>query len=227
MSILNNLNEIQRRITAACDRCGRNPSEVTLVAVSKTMSVVRIEEAMDAGITTFGENRIQEAWQKYQAISQRVHWHFIGHLQTNKAKRAVQFADVIEAVDSYHLAAEIDKRARELDRRVEIYVQVNTSGEYQKSGVSPEEAVAFVDQISCFKNLDVTGLMTIGAFLPDPEQVRPNFTRLRQLRDMINDSDRVQKLSHLSMGMTDDFEVAIEEGATVIRIGRALFGERV
>ena len=227
MSIADNLQQIKERINAACQRAGRNPEEVGIVAVSKTVDVGKIKEAIAAGIRIIGENRVQEAWQKYQQIDEQVCWHLIGHLQTNKVKRALQFADVIESVDSLHLAQEINRRAEQLARQVEVFVEVNTSGEATKFGIQPQEAVQFCHQLAELPNLRVVGLMTIGAFLPDAEQVRPCFVRLRRLRDEVN-AEAIPniRLEHLSMGMTNDFEVAIEEGATLVRIGRALFGER-
>lgn len=228
MSISANLTNIKERIERACRRVGRDPVEVHIVAVTKTVSVEQIEEAIAAGITIVGENRVQEAWEKYQSVSSKVEWHMIGHLQTNKVARALQFADVIESVDSLHLAQEIDRRAKLLNKPAEVFVQVNTSGEASKFGLEPGEVVGFLHSISGLEFVKVTGLMTIGAFLPDPEDVRPCFSMLRELSDSINRTREYKtEIRHLSMGMTNDFEVAVEEGATHVRIGRALFGERV
>ncbi len=227
MSIADNLQRIKERIDAACQRAGRDSREVEIVAVSKTVDVDKIKEAIAAGIRIIGENRVQEAWQKYQQVDEAVSWHLIGHLQTNKVKRALQFADVIESVDSLHLAQEINRRAGQLGRQVEVFVEVNTSGEETKFGIQPQQTVPFCRQLAGLPNLRVTGLMTIGAFLPDAELVRPCFVQLRRLRDEVN-AEAIPniQLEHLSMGMTNDFDVAIEEGATLVRIGRALFGER-
>ncbi len=227
MSIASQIELVYERIGRACRRAGRNPEEVQLVAVTKTVDVARIEEAIAAGIEIVGENRVQEAWPKFQVIGNRVRWHMIGHLQTNKVKRALQFAEVIQSVDSVHLAQEIQKQAEKLDRAVEVLIEVNTSGESSKFGFSPESVLEGVQQIASLSRLRVKGLMTIGAFLPDPNDVRPCFQLLRRLRDKIaaRGLEGVE-MDVLSMGMTDDFEVAIEEGSTMVRIGRLIFGER-
>jgi len=226
MDIKNNFFNIQQRIKAACARCGRNTSDVKTVVVTKTVQVPAIQEVIEAGATIIGENRIQDAWSKYEQIGPQVSWHLIGHLQTNKVKKAVQIFDVIESVDSLHLAEEIDKRAKEAGKLMDIFVQVNTSGEKSKFGLHPEDVESIVNQITLLKNIRITGLMTIGAFLPDPEKVRPCFRQLYTLREDINNKNKTLNIAHLSMGMTNDFEVAIEEGATLIRTGRAVFGER-
>ena len=227
MAIEDNVRQVQARIAAACARVHRDPREVEIVAVSKTVDVERIRQAIAAGIRIIGENRVQEAWPKVQAIGRGVAWHMVGHLQTNKVKRALECFDLIESVDSLHLAEEISRRATACGRRVEVFVEVNTSGEPSKFGVPPEQAPDLVRRIARLPGVQVTGLMTVGAFLPDPELVRPCFVTLRQLKEEI---DRLGiegvGLKHLSMGMTDDFEVAVEEGATLVRIGRALFGPR-
>lgn len=227
MMISENLKIIREKIKGACLRSGRSVDQVKIVAVSKTVDVPAVEEAIDAGITIIGENRVQEAWRKFQKIERPVQWHLIGHLQTNKVKRALQFADVIESVDSIHLAKEINLRAQERGKAVEVFVEVNTSGEASKFGVHPDALVDFLYGIADLHYLRVTGLMTVGAFLPEPERVRPCFSLLRQLRDKGNAAQIAKiELEHLSMGMTNDFEVAVEEGATHVRIGRAIFGER-
>jgi len=226
MNIKHNFLNIQKRIENACARSGRNSSDVKIVVVTKTVQVPEVCDVIEAGATIIGENRVQEAWSKYEQIGSRVSWHLVGHLQTNKVKKAVQFFDVIESVDSLHLAEELDKRAKEAGRVIDLFVQVNTSGENSKFGLHPDDAENFIASLTPLKNIRVTGLMTIGAFLPDPEQVRPCFQKLCKLRNKINNKLITQNLTHLSMGMTNDFEVAIEEGATLIRIGRAIFGER-
>lgn len=224
MTIYDNINRIRDRIEAVCSRCSRNPYEVNVEAVSKTVGPEKIREAIRCGITIIGENRVQEAWSKRQLVPEKASWHMIGHLQTNKVKRALEFAHVIESVDSLHLAREINRRAAAQGKIANFFIEVNTSGETSKYGVDPEEAFDLFHEISALPNVKVNGLMTIGAFLQDPEQVRPCFRILRKLRDQINATET--KLEHLSMGMTNDYEVAIEEGATIIRIGRAIFGER-
>lgn len=227
MAIEDNVRQVRARIAAACARAHRDPREVEIVAVSKTVDVEHIRQAIAAGITIIGENRVQEAWPKVQAIGRAVAWHMVGHLQTNKVKRALECFDLIQSVDSLHLAEEISRCATTCGRRVDVFVEVNTSGETSKFGVPPERAPQLVARIATLPGVRVLGLMTVGAFLPDPELVRPFFTTLRQLKEEI---DRLGlnevHLRHLSMGMTDDFEVAVEEGATIIRIGRAIFGPR-
>lgn len=227
MSVSLNIEKIRSRIYESCTRVRRDPKDVHIVAVSKTVDASTIKTAVDCGIEIVGENRVQEAWDKFQKVKQPVSWHMIGHLQTNKVKRALQFASVLESVDSLRLAEEINRRSKELNKPANVFLQVNTSLEESKFGLAPENVVEFLHKIADFDFIKVTGLMTIGAFLPDPESVRPCFVKLRELRDLINDkmSDRFE-LQYLSMGMTNDFEVAIEEGATHIRIGRAIFGER-
>lgn len=227
MAIEDNVRQVRARIAAACARAHRDPREVEIVAVSKTVDVEHIRQAIAAGITIIGENRVQEAWPKVQAIGRAVAWHMVGHLQTNKVKRALECFDLIQSVDSLHLAEEISRRATTCGRRVDVFVEVNTSGETSKFGVPPERAPQLVARIATLPGVRVLGLMTVGAFLPDPELVRPCFTTLRQLKEEI---DRLGlndvHLKHLSMGMTDDFEVAVEEGATIVRLGRAIFGPR-
>ncbi|MBN1996551.1 YggS family pyridoxal phosphate-dependent enzyme [candidate division KSB1 bacterium] len=229
MKITERLTEIRSRIESACNRVGRNPKAVKIVAVSKTVSAEKIRQAVDAGIEIIGENKVQEARQKFfSCMDLNVAWHFIGHLQTNKVKHALEFADVIESVDSYHLAEAIDRRAGMSDREnVDVFVQVNTSGEQSKFGIEPGEARALIRQINDLPHVTVTGLMTIGLFTADAEQTRPCFRLLKELLEKIN-QERIcsNQLEHLSMGMTNDFQVAVEEGATLVRIGRALFGER-
>ncbi|MBN2410250.1 YggS family pyridoxal phosphate-dependent enzyme [candidate division KSB1 bacterium] len=226
MDIKNNYYLIQQRIKETCARSGRNSGDVKTVVVTKTVQIPAIQEVIKAGATIIGENRIQDAWQKYEQIGSRVSWHLIGHLQTNKVKRAVQIFNVIESVDSLHLAEEINKRAKEAGKTIDIFVQVNTSGETSKFGLHPDDVESFITRLEALENIRITGLMTIGAFLPDPEKVRPCFRMLYNLRQELLDKKITKNLYHLSMGMTNDFEVAIEEGATLIRIGRAVFGER-
>jgi hypothetical protein len=226
MSIRDNLCRIEDEIDAACARAGRDPDEVHVVAVSKTVGVPQIREALSAGVRIIGENRVQEAWKKAREIGAEAEWHLVGHLQTNKVKRILEFADVIESVDSIHLADELEKRAEQLNRSVRIFVQVNTSGEESKFGVDPDRTLEFVHQLSEYKRLNVCGLMTIGAFVSDTNRIRACFQELNHLRDKVRSADIGSELNALSMGMTNDYPIAIEEGATHIRIGRALFGER-
>jgi len=176
-----------------------------------------MEEALEAGVTIFGENRVQDALAKHKVISDRASWHLIGHLQTNKAKDAVRIFDLIHSVDSLRLAQEIDKQAGKIGKVQDILIQVNTSGEASKFGIGPEEAAGLIRDAGLLKNISIKGLMTIAPEVEDPETVRPYFTALRELRDFIDRSWQ------LSMGMSNDFEVAVEEGATLVRVGRAVF----
>ena len=227
MSIGENVQFVRKKIAEACLRSGRDPEEVDLVAVTKTVDVEQINEAIEAGIRVVGENRVQEAWRKFQEVGKGVHWHIVGHLQTNKVKRVLQFADMIHSVDSVYLAREIQTQAEKLDRTVEILIQVNTSGEESKFGLEPEVTIGAIEEISAFSNLEIKGLMTIGAFLPNPEDVRPWFKLLRDLKGRVNEQEIAGvEIGALSMGMTNDYEVAIEEGSTMVRIGTAIFGER-
>jgi PLP dependent protein len=227
MSVSTNIEKIRERIYEACNKSQRGPDNVNIVAVTKTVNATAISEAINAGVKIVGENRVQEAWNKFQTVEQSARWHMIGHLQTNKVKRALQFANVLESVDSLRLAEEINRRSQELNKPATVFLQVNTSFEESKFGLGPHNVVEFLKKIAEFEFLNVKGLMTVGAFLPDPENVRPCFSKLRDLRDQINDTNSNRfEIQYLSMGMTNDFEVAIEEGATHIRIGRAIFGER-
>ena len=223
-----NLDRIKKRIAAAAASCGRNPDAVRLVAVSKTVDVGRVAEAIDAGAGILGENYIQEARDKFNALHDRVvQWHFIGHLQSNKAKHAVHMFDLIHSVESLKLAAALDKAAHKNAKVQDILIQVNISREETKSGVAESNAVELITQISLLKNIRVKGLMTMPPFFDAPEQARPFFRQLARLRDRIVDrSIPGVSMEELSMGMTGDFEVAIEEGATLVRVGTAIFGAR-
>jgi len=219
MSIDQNVREIQRRIAAACERVGRSMDDVELVAVTKTIDTPAIEEAFQAGVRHFGENRVQEAAPKIErlaTIRPELTWHMVGHLQTNKAKTAADIFDIIQSVDSLRLAEALSGRSQ---RRLPVLIEVNVGGEESKSGLPPSELDEAIGYIARLPNLRVDGLMTIAPWVEDAEEVRPVFRHLRQIRDALG-------LRHLSMGMSGDFEVAIEEGATMVRIGRAIFGER-
>ena len=228
MGINENLEEIRSRIEAAARNCGRSPDSVTLVAVSKTVPVDIIREGIAAGAVQLGENYIQEAREKIETLAdQPLTWHFIGHLQSNKAKYAARLFDLIHSVDSVKLARALDKEAKKVDKVQPILIQVNIAGEATKSGVSEEDAVDLFEQASQLENLAVKGLMTMPPFFNAPEKVRPFFRRLRELGDRIAEMDLPGvSADELSMGMTGDFEAAIEEGSTIVRIGTAIFGER-
>jgi PLP dependent protein len=210
-----NAETVEARIAAACERAGRARGEVRLVAVSKTFPASDVEHAIAAGMTDIGENKVQEARDKKPAVASGARWHLIGHLQSNKAKDAVRLFDVIQTVDSYELAEKLGRAAETAGKRQDVLLQVNVGRELQKSGAAPEETAALVKRIGGITALQVTGLMTI----PPVGDARPYFRELRAMRDDLG-------LTELSMGMTDDFEIAIEEGATIIRVGRAIFGSR-
>ena len=222
------LEEIRRRMVSAANGCGRDPQSIRLVAVSKTVDAQRVAAAIDAGVTILGENYIQEARDKFnQLYDRKVQWHFIGHLQSNKAKYAVRMFDLIHSVDSLKLARELDKAAEKLEKRQKILLQVNISREATKSGTTENEAIDLVRQISRFDHLQLQGLMTMPPFFDAPERARLYFRALKQLRDRIAACNiEGIEMRELSMGMTGDFEVAIEEGATLVRIGTAIFGAR-
>jgi PLP dependent protein len=217
--VVHNVERIRERIRAAAWRAGRQPEAVTLVAVSKAIEPRQIEAAMSAGQTLFGESKIQEARAKIPLVSQRARWHLVGHLQTNKACEAVALFELIHSVDSVKLAVELNKWA-ERDGKVQaILLEVNISGEACKFGFRLEDVSSALSEINRMPRIEVQGLMTIAPFAEDPEKARPFFRRLRERRDEAG-------LRELSMGMTQDFEIAIEEGATMVRIGTAIFGER-
>ena len=222
------LDRINQRIADAATGCGRIPESVRLVAVSKTVDADRVGEAIDAGIAILGENYIQEARGKFNSLYEKtVQWHFIGHLQSNKAKYAVRMFDLIHSVESAKLAKALDKEARKSDKVQDILVQVNISREETKSGIAETGAVDLITQISDLENVRVKGLMTMPPFFDEPEKARPFFRQLARLRDRIVERNIPRVSMHeLSMGMTGDFEVAIEEGATLVRIGTAIFGAR-
>jgi pyridoxal phosphate enzyme (YggS family) len=222
------LDQIKERIRQAAEACGRKADSVRLVAVSKTVPAEIVRQALETGVTILGENYVQEAQKKFQALVQYpASWHFIGHLQSNKAKYAVRLFDMIHSVDSLKLARELDKQAAKVDKIQQILVQVNISGEETKSGITADETMALITGISQMEHLSLKGLMTMPPYFYQPEKVRPFFAALRKLRDRIN-AQHIPNVSmeELSMGMTGDFEVAIKEGATLVRIGTAIFGER-
>ena len=221
------LQEVEKRIQAACDRAGRKREEVTLIAVSKTKPVETLQEAYDLGVRIFGENKVQELTEKYEALPKDIHWHMIGHLQTNKVKYIIDKAELIHSVDSLKLAETIEKEAAKHDLIADILVEVNVAEEESKFGMKMEEVIPFVEKVSAFPHVRVRGLMTIAPFVEDPEENRSIFADLHKLyidiKKKNHDNDTV---SVLSMGMTNDYEVAIEEGATMVRVGTGIFGAR-
>lgn len=228
MTIESRLAEISRRVEAAAERSGRTRSSVEVIAVSKYRTVEEIEEALRAGVTEIGENRVQEAEHKYPLLQgKELVWHLVGHLQGNKSKRAVQMFDWIHSLDSVKLAERVDRLAAEIGKRQRVLVQVDLVGEETKSGLPATRLFEDLEQIGRLEHLSVEGLMVLPPFLSNAEEVRPYFSRLRGLRDEVEERDILSSpLAELSMGMSHDFEVAIEEGATMVRIGTALFGER-
>ncbi len=225
--IAENLAAVKGRIEAAARRAGRDPAAVRLVAVSKTIPVERIKEAVAAGQRLFGENYLQEAQPKIAALGDEVSWHFVGSLQTKKAKAVVGLFDLIHSVDRLKLAQALEQAAAQQDKRQDILIQVDLAGEETKSGATPEEVVDLLNAINKLPHVQVVGLMTMPPWFGDPERVRPYFRALRELRDRLRELHITDSpLPELSMGMTGDFEVAVEEGATLVRVGTAIFGER-
>jgi pyridoxal phosphate enzyme (YggS family) len=222
-----NVNKIKQRIAVAAARAGRDPYSIKLMAVTKTVPPERILKAIEAGVTLLGENYVQEAKDKIALLGDSAQWHMIGHLQTNKAKYAVKLFDCVHSVDRLELAQELDHRARLDGRKTDILVEVNVSGEQTKNGIPAIQALDLIKGISQLANLAVHGLMTMAPYTDNPENSRPYFKALRNLRnDILREGMASIQMEELSMGMTDDFEVAIEEGSTIVRIGRAIFGER-
>ncbi len=222
-----NLDEVERRISEACKRAGRKREEVTLIAVSKTKPLEAVEEVLNLGILEFGENKVQELVDKYERIKSPVHWHMIGHLQTNKVKYIVDKVKLIHSVDSLKLANQIQKEAEKKQVVVDVLVEVNIAGEETKFGVTREETLPLIEEIAKLPNVHVCGLMTSAPFVENPEEDRIYFRQLHQLFVDISQKniDNID-MKILSMGMTNDFEVAIEEGSTMVRIGTAIFGAR-
>ena len=226
-NITANINTIKQRIAAAAAKSQRDPDSIKLLAVTKTVPPVCLGEAIEAGITMFGENYVQEAKEKIAVIGPRAQWHMIGHLQTNKAKYAVNLFNYIHSIDRMDLARELDKKAHLTGHKMNILIEINVSGEKTKNGIPAAAAISLVKDVSSLENLFVRGLMTMAPYSGNPENSRPYFSSLRNLRDdIIRAGITGILMEELSMGMTDDFEVAIEEGSTIVRIGRAIFGER-
>lgn len=225
----NNLQAVRQRIQNACLRSGRVASDVRLLPVSKTMDEAHIRLACQAGCDFLGENKVQEAWLKSQAMSDHtdLKWSVIGHLQTNKAKLVAKFASEFQALDSLHTAEALDRRLQAEGRALDVFIQINTSHESSKYGLHPDDAEVFLQQLAPFSSLRVKGLMTLAEFTQDAARVRACFIRLRTLRDRLCDRAPAGIIpSQLSMGMSGDFEIAIEEGATVVRVGQSIFGAR-
>jgi pyridoxal phosphate enzyme (YggS family) len=227
MSIADNIRTVMDRIASAAKRAGRDPASVRLVVVTKTIDPGRIEEAVNAGAAILGENRVQEAKEKIQRLGSAASWHLIGHLQANKARHAVKLFDLIHSVDNQELAAEIDRQAAKIGKKQNILVEVNIAGEASKAGMAVKNAPALLREIAKHNNIAVQGLMTMPPFSEDPEESRPYFRVLKELAESIT-LEKIPGVAmrELSMGMSGDFEVAVEEGATLVRVGTAIFGER-
>lgn len=225
MDLTANLNSIHERIRAACERARRDPASVTLLAVTKTHPPETVQLAVEAGQLLFGENKVQEAKAKIPNCPGKARWHFIGHLQSNKCRDAVELFEMIESVDSLSLAQEINKRAEQAAKTMPVLLEVNVAGEASKFGYAPVRMLAELKEINALPRLEIHGLMAVPPFSPVAEKSRPHFQRLRELKQQ---AEQVlgAPLPHLSMGMSGDFEIALEEGATIVRVGTALFGER-
>ncbi len=228
MSLLEeNIANIKSRIKFAAERAGRNPENIDIVAVTKTITPEIIQKAVDSGLVLLGENRVQEARDKKELVNGNVQWHLIGHLQRNKVKMALGLFSMIQSIDSLPLAEEIQKRAEQIQQTVDVLVQVNIGREKTKYGVDPDNTKSFIEKIALFPNLKVRGLMAIAPFKQNPEDVRQYFRQLREIFENIKQThiDNVN-MEYLSMGMSNDFEVAVEEGANMVRIGTGIFGSR-
>lgn len=222
-----NIQQIKKRIEAAAERSGRNPEDIYLIAVTKNFSAELIQEAVDNGIVFLGENRVQEAKSKVDLVKGNIEWHLIGHLQRNKVKTAIDIFTMIQSLDSWRLAEEIQKRAQQADKVIDVLVQVNIGSEETKYGVDPDDTEVFIEKVATLPNLKVRGLMAIAPFKENPEDVRAYFRHLREIFQSIKEkSIENVSMEYLSMGMSNDFEVAIEEGANMVRIGTGIFGTR-
>ena len=232
--IRENLLKIKEGISLICSKINQDPNGITIVAVTKGRTVEQIKEAIEAGITDIGENKVQEAISKYNDLQLKAYslkpikWHMVGHLQTNKVKEAVKIFDLIHSVDSLRLAVEINKQAAKIDKTQDILIEIKTSPEATKFGLERGEAIEVIKEIAKLKNLNIKGLMTIAPVVDNPKKAHPYFRQLKELQEEINQlSTTNYQLSTLSMGMTDDFEVAIEEGSNMVRLGRAIFEPRI
>jgi pyridoxal phosphate enzyme (YggS family) len=225
LEIKNNLLKVMERIEKAAQRSGRDPSQIKLVAVSKTVEPARIKEAIEAGVSILGENYVQEAKKKIEEIGSPVSWHFIGHLQSNKAKYVVHLFDMIHSLDNIALAEELNRRAEQADRMIKVLIEINLSGEGTKFGTDEEKILNLAKSMLQLNHLSLEGLMTMPPYFDSPEMSRPYYIELRELKERL-----VREgipLKELSMGMSNDFEIAIEEGATYVRVGTAIFGPRI
>ncbi len=226
-TISKNLEDIKHRIKRAAEVSGRNENDILLLGVTKTVDIDRIKTLMDCGIKNLGENRVQELTEKYEIIGDEARWHLIGHLQTNKVKYIVNKVKLIHSVESLRLAEEIDRQARKHDKVMDILVEVNVSGEESKFGVKPNEVYDFIQKASSFDGIRIRGLMTVAPFVENPQENRVYFEQMYKLFiDMKHKNNDNINMTYLSMGMTNDYEVAIEEGSNIVRIGTGIFGAR-
>ncbi len=226
MGIAENITRVQARIAAGAARAGRDPAEVTLVAVSKGFGKEAVAEAAESGLTVFGENRVQEAERKISSLPSALSWHMLGHVQSNKARQAAALFDCVHSVDSVRIAAALARHAADLDRSIPILLQVNVTGKESQFGFEPDATPTVAQSIAAHRSLRIAGLMAIASFTDDEAVLRAEFRALRQLRDELKSVVPDHPCRELSMGMTNDYPIAIEEGATIVRVGRALFGER-
>lgn len=226
--IIKNFEQIKNEITNSADKAGRKPEGITIIGVSKRQSIETIKNGIKAGIKTFGENYIKEAVSKIETIdNDTLSWHFIGHLQSNKAKFAVKYFDLIHSVDTIKLATEINKQAKKINKKQDVLIQINISDEESKSGINADEASLLAKEISLLENIRLKGIMGMPPFSNDPENARKYFIKLKEIKDYIEKQDiPFITMGHLSMGMSQDYKVAIEEGSTMVRIGTKLFGQR-
>ena len=228
MNIKENIDDIVKRIEVTCKKAGRNPNDITLIAVSKTVESPKVREALEAGIDNLGENRVQELIKKYEDLKDTdIKWHMIGHLQKNKVKYIIDKTVLIHSVDSLSLAEEIDKRAKNRGLVANVLIELNIGEEESKFGIKEENIYDFIKSLENFENIRVLGLMTVAPFCENPEDVRWVFKKMKDIYDKISTMNlKNAEMKYLSMGMTNDFEVAIEEGSNMIRIGTAIFGAR-
>ena len=225
--MIDNFETVEKNVANACARAGRDRSEVTLIAVSKTKPVEMLREVYDAGARDFGENKVQEICEKYDKLPSDIKWHMIGHLQRNKVKQVIDKVTLIHSVDSYRLAQEISVQAQKKGLSIPILIEVNIAGEESKFGISADDTIQLVEEIAALPNLKIQGLMTIAPYVVDPEENRLYFRQIKQLSvDIKNKNIDNVSMDILSMGMTGDYEVAIEEGATMVRVGTGIFGAR-
>ena len=226
-SIEENIKDVWSRIEKTGEKADKGKEDIKLVVVTKTVEPARIKEAINCGIQIIGENRVQEAESKFGQITEKVERHLVGHLQTNKAKKAVELFDFIQSVDSLRIAEEISRRASQRGEVMSVLVEVNTSGEETKFGIEPDQVLPLLQSISPLEGIKIKGLMTIGLFSDDPEDTRPCFKKLKAIFDQLKEESIPNvEMTYLSMGMTSDFEVAIEEGSNMVRVGTAIFGPR-